>query len=177
MKISRIGRTISFEKNGVFTSGTSISLTFYGETFRGQFDNGTPIPSFTKASITHIGGEVFDPEDEGSTMEATHALILACIPPNSDNNSYLYTSSVFMAVETAAVGTEYTAFGAQACDGLVIDNHSGQSMQVKKGATTTVIPTGVSRYIGGIANANEISLRRVDTSNTQLTVYAEAITV
>ena len=177
MKISRIGRTISFESNGVITSGTGLSLTFYGETFRGQFENGMAIPAFTKASITHIAGVVFDPEDEDNTMAVTHAAILACIPPNADNSSYLYTSSVFMAVETAALGTEYTAFGAQACDGLVIDNHSGESIEVKKGATSTVIPTGVSRYIGGIANANEISLRRADTTNTQVTVRAEAITV
>jgi hypothetical protein len=39
------------------------------------------------------------------------------------------------------------------------------------------ILSGSSRLVVGITNANQIDVRRVDTSNTQITVPAEAITI
>jgi hypothetical protein len=35
--------------------------------------------------------------------------------------------------------------------------------------------SGASRLIVGITNANQIEVRRVDTSNTQVTIQAEAL--
>lgn len=81
-----------------------------------------------------------------------------------------------VSVQTAAVGTDYAAFASTACTALDIVNNTGTAIEYRRGGAgeTIEIPNGAARLILGITNANQIDVRRVDTSNTQVTVRAEA---
>ncbi len=93
--------------------------------------------------------------------------------------AWTFSSASIVSAQTASTGTNYTAFSSQACWGLDIVNNSGVAIEYRRGATgsTIPIPSGTSRLITGIYNANQIDIRRVDTSNTQVTITAEALTV
>lgn len=77
-------------------------------------------------------------------------------------------------VQTAAVGTNWTAFAANVAKQLTLVNNSGTTISFRQdGAGVALdIPTGSSFTILGLDNANQISVRRTDTSNTQVTVGA-----
>jgi hypothetical protein len=86
------------------------------------------------------------------------------------------TSVVIMSVTTAATGTNFTAFSSQACNMIDINNTSSVAIEYRRngaGNTMTIL-SGSSRLVNGISNASDISIRRVDTSNTQITISAEA---
>lgn len=89
------------------------------------------------------------------------------------------TSVVIMSLTTAATGSNYTAFSSQTCNSLDIVNSSSVSIEYRRGAAgnSMTILSGSSRLVVGITNANQIDVRRVDLSNTQITIPAEAITV
>ena len=89
------------------------------------------------------------------------------------------SSATILTLTTAATGTNWTAFGSQACNALDLVNNTGTSIEYRRGGAGNTIPilSGSSRLIVGITNANSIEVRRVDTSNTQVTVTAEALTV
>lgn len=88
-------------------------------------------------------------------------------------------SATIMSLTTAATGTNYTAFSSQTCQALDIVNTSSVAIEYRRGATgnSMTILSGSSRLVTGITNANQIDVRRVDTSNTQITIPAEAITI
>ncbi len=79
-----------------------------------------------------------------------------------------------LSVTTAVVGTNWTAFGSQVCKQLTISNQSGTTIEVRQGAAGVgfQIPTGTFYTFFGITNANQLDVRRVDTSNTQITITA-----
>lgn len=86
------------------------------------------------------------------------------------------TSAVIMSLQTSTTGTSYVAFASQACTSLDIVNNSGTTIEYRRGAAGTAmqIPSGAARMIIGITNANQIDIRRTDTSNTQVAIQAEA---
>lgn len=86
-------------------------------------------------------------------------------------------AGTILSAQTAATGTNWTAFASQACTVLDLQNFTGTAIEYRRGGAGTAfrIPDGGQRRIVGIANADEISVRRVDTSNTQVTVAAEAL--
>jgi hypothetical protein len=88
-------------------------------------------------------------------------------------------SVTILSLTTAATGATYTAFASQACNSLDIVNTSSVAIQYRRGATgnAMTILGGSSRLIVGISNANQIDVRRVDQSNTQITIPAEAIVI
>jgi hypothetical protein len=88
-------------------------------------------------------------------------------------------SATILSLTTAATGTNYTAFSSQTCQALDIVNTSSVAIEYRRGGAgnTMTILSGSSRLVVGISNANEISVRRVDTSNTQITIPAEAIVI
>lgn len=88
-------------------------------------------------------------------------------------------SATIMSLTTAATGTNYTAFSSQTCQALDIVNTSSVAIEYRRGATgnAMTILSGSSRLVVGITNANQIDVRRVDTSNTQITIPAEAIVI
>jgi hypothetical protein len=79
-----------------------------------------------------------------------------------------------LSLQTNATGTTYTAFGSQVCKQLTVSNQTGTTLEFRQGATGVAfqIPTGTFYTFFGLTNANQIDGRRVDTSNTQVTLTA-----
>jgi len=91
----------------------------------------------------------------------------------------LAASATIMSVTTAATGANWTAFSSQACNALDIVNTASVAVEYRRGGAgdAMTILSGSARLVVGIANANEIQVRRVDQSNTQVTIPAEAVSV
>jgi hypothetical protein len=88
-------------------------------------------------------------------------------------------SATILSLTTAATGSNYTAFTSTTCQSLDIVNTSSVAIEYRRGATgnSMTILSGSSRLVVGITNANQIDVRRVDQSNTQITIPAEAIVI
>jgi len=88
-------------------------------------------------------------------------------------------SATILSLTTAATGSNYTAFASTTCNSLDIVNTSSVAIEYRRGATgsSMTILSGSSRLVVGISNANQIDVRRVDQSNTQITIPAEAIVI
>jgi hypothetical protein len=86
----------------------------------------------------------------------------------------LMTSGGNLTAQTNATGTNWTAFAAQACAQLTIINDSGTKIEVRQGGAGVALPVrdGATYTLFGLTNANQIDLRRSDTSNTQVVVHA-----
>lgn len=92
------------------------------------------------------------------------------------NGNDLPASSVFANVNTAAVGTNWTAFSAEPCIFCRVHNPNSVAVDVAKGGTGAVItvPGYGSKTFYGVRDLSALSVRRSDTSNTQVQVQAEA---
>ena len=79
-----------------------------------------------------------------------------------------------LAVTTNTTGTNYAAFASQVCKQLTISNQSGVVIEVRQGGAGVAlqIPTGAFYTFFGITNTNQLDVRRVDVSNTQITITA-----
>lgn len=95
-----------------------------------------------------------------------------------DEDDDLPTSVVIVTVQTAGSGTGWAPFGSVTCQTLDIVNNTGTDIEYRRGGAgaTITIPEGSARAINAITNANQIEVRRVDQSATQVTLTAEAIT-
>lgn len=84
------------------------------------------------------------------------------------------TSGGNVSVQTAATGTNWTAFGSQALKQLTVSNQTGVAIEFRQGGAGVgfQVPTGAFYTFFGITNANQLEARRVDTGNTQVTVTA-----
>lgn len=110
----------------------------------------------------------------------TAALSLSTTPATDANVSReTYATVTIMAVATAAAGATYVTFAAQACSSLDIVNNTGVDIEVRRGGagSTLVVRDGYSRLMQGVTNANGIQVRRLDQSNTVVTLTAEAYSV
>lgn len=79
-----------------------------------------------------------------------------------------------LSATTAAVGTDWIAFASTACIRVHIINSSNTTIEVRQDGAGVglVIPVNTEFTFSGISNANQLSIRRVDTSNTQVTITA-----
>jgi hypothetical protein len=109
---------------------------------------------------------------DGSATDVSSANPMPASVPSAN-------SVTIMSITTAATGTNWTAFSSQTCNSLDIVNTSSVAIEYRRGAAgnSMTILSGSSRLVVGISNANQIDVRRVDTSNTQITIPAEAITI
>lgn len=84
--------------------------------------------------------------------------------------------SVITVATSGATGTTFVPFASKACAFIDVVNNTGADIQYQRNGAGEyiVIPTGASRYIEGITNANQIGVRRADLTTTQVTVRAEA---
>lgn len=91
----------------------------------------------------------------------------------------LATSSTILAAQTSATGTTWVVFGTAPCDVLRICNNTATMIEYRRdGAGAGMhIPTGQTVDVYAITNANQISFRRHDTSNTQVNFSAEAYVI
>ena len=90
-----------------------------------------------------------------------------------------YTTVTITNVTTSTTGTAFTAFASLACEILEVVNDTGTDLEYRRGGTglSMIIPTGQTRQILGITNANQISFKRKDSANTQVIVRAEAFKI
>jgi len=84
--------------------------------------------------------------------------------------------TVITAVTSTVTGNAYVSFGSKVCAFIDIVNHTGTDIEYRRNGVGEfiTIPTGQSRMIEGITNANQIGVRRKDSSLTAVTVRAEA---
>lgn len=100
-------------------------------------------------------------------------LILIC---NVAILSLFGSADIPLSVTTAATGTNWTAFPSQVCTYVLVTNVSGTDIGVDRGGSGTwfYIPNNSAMKINVNGNANELSTRRIDTSNTQVTIFLAA---
>lgn len=93
------------------------------------------------------------------------------------SSASVITTGTILSLQTSATGTTFVNFPSQTCKQLDIVNTSGADIEYRRGGTgnTITVPNNSGRTILGITNASDISIRRLDTSNTQVTVKAEAL--
>ncbi len=105
---------------------------------------------------------------EGIFMMGKNAANKSAVMPVSSASGY-------GSATTANPGTGWQALTDQVAGSVTIINNTGQTLEVSKdGGTTKIqVPTAASFCVNFISNANQVSIRRADTSNTQLTVYYE----
>ena len=100
---------------------------------------------------------------------------LAVLNSIASNTSGISAASI-ISVQTANPGTGWVTFPSTAGDTLDIQNSTGTDIEYRLGGAGSAIriPDGFGREVDIVANANEIQVRRVDQTNTQVTVVAEA---
>lgn len=89
------------------------------------------------------------------------------------------TGRVTGLVSTSSTGTQYAALDSAACTQVEIFNDSLRDLEMlATGDTQSVpIPSGRSKLVQAITNADQVSIRRVDQSNTVISVKWEAYTL
>lgn len=126
--------------------------------------------------LVALGGKPVDLSETptvGSSIDTTGLLLnlISAIKAPS------YASvGIITATTSVVTGTTYVAFPNTPCAFLDIVNHTGFDIEYRRnGAGEFItIPTGSARYIEGITNANQISVRRKDSLTSAITVRAEA---
>jgi hypothetical protein len=105
---------------------------------------------------------------EGIFMMGKNAANKSAVMPVSSASGY-------GSVQTANPGTNFTALSQQVAGSVTIINNTGTTLEISKDGGTTKIqlPTAASFCVNFITDANQVSVRRADTSNTQVTAYYE----
>lgn len=80
-------------------------------------------------------------------------------------------------VTTSASGSTFVPLGNYDCQAVMLQNLTGTSIEVRRPDTSTtfVLPDQSAYPFEDISDASQLSLRRVDLSNTQVTLKYEAI--
>jgi hypothetical protein len=161
------------------TKIASRNVTYSGDSVQAQV---VGLATFTGADdakiITDIGTSnplpITAPGGIAVTGALTDAELRASAVPVSVP---LAVSATILTLTTAATGTNWTAFGSSVCDALDLTNSTSVAIEYRRGGAGNgmQVLSGASRLIVGITNANQIEVRRVDTSNTQVAVQAEAL--
>jgi hypothetical protein len=105
---------------------------------------------------------------EGIFMMGKNAANKSAVMPVSSASGY-------GSVQTSATGANFVALSQQVAGSVTIINNTGTTLEVSKDGGTTKIqlPTAASFCVNFITDANQVSVRRADTSNTQVTAYYE----
>jgi hypothetical protein len=95
---------------------------------------------------------------------------------NSQNKSQVMpvaSNSAYSSVQTSATGSNYVTLAAAIAGSATFINNTGTTINVSKNGGTTFmqIPTGASFCVDFIQNTNQVSVKRADNSNTQVTIY------
>lgn len=80
-----------------------------------------------------------------------------------------------ISVDTSATGATWVPLTTSSGRSVELVNVTGTTIEYRRGAAGVAMPIldTASRLVIGIANANEIQVRRKDVSNTPVTVYGE----
>lgn len=132
----------------------------------------------TKTKVTNVGPQI-KAHVKAGRLVSTPALADTDVveSPNNANSgkvSVAMQDGGNLSIQTAANGTGYTAFPSKACSQLTIINDSGQKLEAQQGGSGEVIPIFDQNTFTffGISNANQIAVRRKDTTATPVTVNA-----
>lgn len=114
-------------------------------------------------------------ESDGSGPYALNNVGDMVLWDGSGSTPNTFSNVAITSVTTANPGSGWTAFDPAACVGLDIVNASGVDIEYRRGGagSSFQLLDGMSRFIEGITDASDISVRRIDQSNTQVTLYAE----
>ena len=84
----------------------------------------------------------------------------------------MLTTGGNVSVTTSGTGATYVALGSQACKQLTLVNNTGVTIEFRQGAAGVAVPIfdKAAFSIFGITNANQIDVRRTDTSNTTVVI-------
>ncbi len=148
---------------GVTQNGVTAPFTLVGEGIRLNTPLAAAVPVvITGDALGSTAGGAF----AGLTDTQLRAAAVATIPAMA--------SGGHLSVTTATTGTNFTAFAAQACKQLTILNDTGTKLEVRQdGAGVAIrVPDGAVMTFFGLTNANQLGVRRVDVSNTQVTATA-----
>jgi uncharacterized coiled-coil protein SlyX len=112
-----------------------------------------------------------------NATEAKQDALIAKVPALDNDKTPVIpsmTSGGNIEKATNVDGTTYEAFASQACKQLTISNQSGVAIEFQQGGSGVAfpIPNGIMLTIFGITNANQIAIRRTDTSATPVTIPA-----
>lgn len=90
-------------------------------------------------------------------------------------DSEIVTSAGNLSLTTSSSGSTFTSFSDRVAKQLSITNVSGYQVDVKRNSDTVYqpIPSPGVWTFRGISNANQISVRRTDVSNAQISVIGE----
>jgi hypothetical protein len=105
---------------------------------------------------------------EGIFMMGKNAANKSAVMPVSSASGY-------GSVQTSATGATFVALSQQVAGSVTIINNTGTTLEISKDGGTTKIqlPTAASFCVNFITDANQVSVRRADTSNSQVTAYYE----
>ena len=105
---------------------------------------------------------------EGIFMMGKNAANKSAVMPVSSASGY-------GSVQTSATGANFVSLSQQVAGSVTIINNTGTTLEISKDGGTTKIqlPTAASFCVNFITDANQVSVRRADTSNTQVTAYYE----
>lgn len=87
------------------------------------------------------------------------------------------TNAQFTSLTTNATGTTWTAFASISPATTVhVLNNTGTTLEFRRSGGTAAVfqlPTSMAWSFKALTNSSQLECRRVDTSNTQVTVFAE----
>lgn len=110
--------------------------------------------------------------------QATASEIDTALKSSPQPVTFPTSTGLILSLTTSATGANFVAFGSAACAMMTLVNESATDIEFRRdgiGASIKVA-TGGSRDIYGLTNANQIDVRRVDTSDTQVTIKADTLT-
>lgn len=137
---------------------------------------------FDQAGLSTSKNEIIEINGVDVTSLSTTEIVdtlNACFATGFSNGvPIMAQKGVILNLTTSGTGTNFVAFADTPCNGLDVVNSSGTALEYKRdGAGLTMfLPDNSARLIPAITNANQISIRRVDVSNTTVTITAEALT-
>jgi hypothetical protein len=171
------GMLVNIEARFAFYAVYSNTTPAFSEGYLIEDDKDTA-SSICNFSDVSLGSLWVRSKNVNQTVFVTHKTISTTATITSITNPVTVipamSSAGHTSVQTAATGTNWTAFASQACKQLTISNQTGTTIEFRQGATGVgfQVPTGSFYTFFGLSNANSIDARRVDTSNTQVTVTA-----
>lgn len=135
----------------------------------GLVDGMEALAAATNAALATLAGYLDGVEGGLGTLSGKLDLVPTTLPRTG--------AATIMDCETAAAGATWAVFANQACTCLSLVNNSGQDLEYRRGGAGKALPllNRMAYLVVGITNANQVSIRRIDQSNTQVTLSAEAL--
>ena len=91
----------------------------------------------------------------------------------------IHTASfqAIITAQTSATGTVWVNLPAQECNAVNLNNATGTTIEVRYNGAGSGLPVAnlTSYSFMAISNSNKLSVRRLDVSNSQVTVVGQAL--